>query len=220
MCLFHKHNDACRTLIAGRARVDDSFRGYPACAAAMADNAEGLRLLCEAGGNPHQPFMGSVYPFTLACMFGARDAIDELAARGAVHLRDTGSDLYQDCLSYAMLFRGGTPEMALQLIAMRADVNERVTPLTTIAYRANAWMPLMNALMSGQYDGAAALILSGAQLDLRDSGGASVMDIAEGKTLPEFVLKAFQGNLEDCRNVVQLALLQNDDLEEMITEAF
>ena len=32
-----------------------------------------------------------------------------------------------------------------------------------------------------QYDGAAALILSGAQLDLRDSGGASVMDIAEGK---------------------------------------
>ena len=71
-----------------------------------------------------------------------------------------------------------------------------------------------------QYDGAAALILSGAQLDLRDSGGASVMDIAEGKTLPEFVLKAFQGNLEDCRNVVQLALLQNDDLEEMITEAF
>ena len=44
--------------------------------------------------------------------------------------------------------------------------------------------------------------------------------LQRGKTLPEFVLKAFQGNLEDCRNVVQLALLQNDDLEEMITEAF
>ncbi|CAE7578613.1 btbd11b [Symbiodinium sp. CCMP2592] len=236
MCLFHKHNDACRTLIAGRARVDDSFRGYPACAAAMADNAEGLRLLCEAGGSPHQPFMGSVYPFTLACMFGARAAIEELAARGAVHLRD--------CLSYAMLFRGGTPQMALQLIAMRADVNERshfpllsplgilfavkslqyrcgrVTPLTTIAYRANEWTPLMNAIMSGQYDGASALILSGARLDLQDSGGASVMDFAEGQTIPEFVLKAFQGQLQDCRSVVQLALLQNDDLEEMIEEAF
>ncbi|CAE7713501.1 Btbd11 [Symbiodinium sp. CCMP2456] len=234
MCLFHKHNDAVRTLLAGRARVDDYFRGYPACAAAIADNAEGVRLLCEAGGNPSQPFLGVVYPFTLACMFGATAAIDELAARDAAHL--------QDCLSYAMIFRGGTPEMAFRLISMRADVNYRshfpllsplgvvfalksleyrcgrVTPLTRVAYRANGRTPLMNAIMGAHYDGAAALLLLGAQVDLRDSGGASVMDIAREQSVPDFVQRGFQRELEGCRSVVQLHML--DSLEELVEEAF
>ena len=237
MCLFHKHNDAARTLLLGRARVDDSFRGYPACAAAIADNAEGLRLLCEAGGNLDQAFLGVVYPFTLACMFGARAAIDELAARGAVHL--------QDSLSYAMVFRGGTPDMALRLISMRADVNDRshfpllsplgivfalksleyrcgrVTPLTRVAYRANGRTPLMNAIMGAHYDGAAALLLLGAQVDLRDAGGASVMDIAKEQFVPDFVQRGFQGKMEGCRSVVQLALLHTlDSLEELVEESF
>lgn len=237
MCLFHKHHDAVRTILAGRARVDDSFRGYPACAAAIADNAEGLRLLCEARGNPSQPFMGIMYPFTLACMFGATAAIDELAARDAVHL--------QHCLTWAMIFRGGTPGMAFRLISMRADVNDRahypllsplgivfalksleyrcgrVTPLTRIAYRANGRTPLMHAIMGAQYDGAAALLLLGAEVGLRDAGGASVMDIAEEQSVPDFVQRGFQGELTGCRSVMQLALSNMlDNLEELVEEAF
>ena len=94
MCLFHKHNDAARTLLAGRARVDDSFRDYPACAAAIADNSEGLHLLCEAGGNL---WAWSILSPSHACLVPGRRSMN-----CAVHL--------QDSLSWAMIFRGVHPK--------------------------------------------------------------------------------------------------------------
>ena len=135
--------------------------------------------------------------------------------------------------------------MAFRLISMRADVNDRshfpllsplgivfalksleyrcgrVTPLTRVAYRANGRTPQMNAIMGAHYDGAAALLLLGAQVDLRDAGGASVMDIAKEQFVPDFVQRGFQGEMEGCRSVVQLALPHTlDDLEELVEESF
>ena len=40
--------------------------------------------------------------------------------------------------------------------------------------------PLMAAIMSGQYEGAAALIAAGARLDLRDSRNWTAADFAQG----------------------------------------
>ena len=77
----------------------------------------------------------------------------------------------------------------------------------------------MNAIMGAHYDGAAALLL-GAQVDLWDAGGASVMDIAKEPFVPDFVQRGFQGEMEGCRSAVQLALPHTlDDLEELVEES-
>ena len=50
LAMFYKHNDAAQLLIAARAQLYGGIH-HPMINAAMSDNAEGLRLLCAAGGD-------------------------------------------------------------------------------------------------------------------------------------------------------------------------
>ena len=60
--------------------------------------------------------------------------------------------------------------------------------------------------MSGQYEGAAALIGAGARLDLRNSRGWTAADFAHGHAVPHFLTEAFEGQLEGCQRITALAL--------------
>ena len=64
----------------------------------------------------------------------------------------------------------------------------------------------MAAVMSRQYEGAAALIAAGARLDLRNSRNWTAADFAAGQSVPEFLMEAFEGQLEGCHRVAALAL--------------
>ena len=64
----------------------------------------------------------------------------------------------------------------------------------------------MAAVMSRQYEGAAALIAAGARLDLRNSRNWTATDFASGQSVPEFLMQAFEGQLEGCQRVAALAL--------------
>ncbi|CAE7288982.1 B'ETA, partial [Symbiodinium sp. KB8] len=74
------------------------------------------------------------------------------------------------------------------------------------AYHRGHQTPLMAAVMSRQYEGAAALIAAGARLDLRNSRNWTAADFAAGQSVPEFLMEAFEGQLEGCQRVAALAL--------------
>ena len=60
-------------------------------------------------------------------------------------------------------------------------------------------------LRSGQYEGAAALVAAGARLDLRNWHGWTVSHFARERSVPDFLMEAFQGQLEGCQRVSALA---------------
>ena len=132
-------------------------------------------------------------------------------------------------LHFAMVFRGGTAKLVNRLIELRADVNHqwrqpfwtfhgiynhiqalqyrmgKRTTSTMMAHHIYGATPLMNAVLSGQYEGAAALIAAGARLDLRNDHQHSVADFAEELPVPEFLAQALQGSPEACRRIAELA---------------
>ena len=159
--------------------------------------------------------------FEVACSFGAMEAIDELLLQ-----RET--DVSRG-LHMAMVFRGGTATLVNKLISLRADVNwQWKEPWLTfhgiynhiqalrfrmgkrstsgmMAHHINGATPLMLAVMSGQYEGAAALIAAGARLDLRNEHKCSVSDFARQLSVPKFLSQALDGNPEDCLRIAEIA---------------
>ena len=64
---------------------------------------------------------------------------------------------------------------------------------------------LRNALITGQYEGAAALIAYGAHLELQNSRRKSARDFAQELSVPQFLLEAFEGKPEACHKMVEVA---------------
>ena len=63
--------------------------------------------------------------------------------------------------------------------------------------------------MSGQFEGAAALIAAGARLDLRNCRNWTAADFARGHSVPDFLTEAlFHGQPEGCLRVTASALAQ------------
>ena len=140
-------------------------------------------------------------------------------------------------LHFAMVFRGGTAKLVNRLIQLRADVNQqwrepfwtfhgiynhiqalqyrmgKRTTSTMMAYHIYGATPLMNAVLSGQYEGAATLIAAGAQLDLRNDRQRSVADFAEELSVPEFLSQALRGDLEACHRIAKMAADDDDFFE-------
>ena len=165
--------------------------------------------------------------FEVACSFGSMEAMEELL------LRETE---ISNGLHFAMVFRGGTAKLVNRLIQLRADVNHqwrepfwtfhgiynhiqalqyrmgKRTTSTMIAYHIYGSTPLMNAVLSGQYEGAATLIAAGARLDLCNDRRRSVADFAEELSVPEFLSQALQGNPKACHRIAELA---DDDVFEI-----
>ncbi|CAE7768006.1 B'ETA, partial [Symbiodinium necroappetens] len=153
--------------------------------------------------------------FEAACGFGGLEAADELLQQAAYQI-DVSRALF--C---AMANRGGKAELVHRLLALRAHVDHQFqqswfslhgiytsvrilqqkfgkpTFASRAAYHADGMTPLMAAVMSGQYEGAAALIAQGAKLDLRNGRKWTVFDFAREQSLPHFLMQALEGRMEE-----------------------
>ena len=161
----------------------------------------------------------------IACYFGAVAAREELLSQAVF---DAPTLSYALCLG--MVFRGGTAESVHRLVDLRADVNfqwrlscasplgfifrmksaqhrlGKATVLSELAYHFNGMTPLMAAVFSSQYEGAAGLIAAGASLELTNCRGWMAADFARGRTLPEFLKQGLAGDRSECRRVTRLVL--------------
>jgi hypothetical protein len=95
--------------------------------------------------------------------------------------------------------------------ALQYRMGKRTTS-TMMAYHIYGSTPLMNAVLSGQYEGAATLIAAGARLDLCNDRRRSVADFAEELSVLEFLSQALQGNPKACHRIAELA---DDDVFEI-----
>ena len=226
LAVFYKHNDIARLLINARARLKGGI--IPTIhQAATSDNADGIRLLCEAGGDIRvkNPFGASV--FVSVAGYGARAALEEC-------LRQARPSMYELSLTLfcTMITRGGSAEMAGRLLELRANVDHqydahrdanrlgllavtvrslqyrfgRDTVGARLAYHLHGCTPLMAALQSAQYEGAAALIAANARLDLKNCRGWTAIDFARDQSIPQFLQRGLKGDPFECRKVASLAL--------------
>lgn len=174
-----------------------------------------------------------VLAINLACMYGATAALEELVAqavRGSASGMRQGSIDVSHAFWLAACFGNCSAELVDTLLDLRADVNEQFhlsvrhpvgllvkvmalkhrfgkqTHFSRMSFHAKGATPLMQAVMGGQYEAAAALIARGARLDLRNSHGYTVADLAKGRSPPVFLVQAFAGQLAGCLRVASLAL--------------
>ena len=226
LCVYFKHNSAARALISAKARVQAGLLMPPLMTAALADNPEGIRILCDAGCKLHaRNLVGAVALYGAASQ-GSILAMEELLAqaRGCEDLQ------LGPALCFAAMFHGCSAELVHRLVELRADVNERFnawevsrrfgvfnflhqlphrfgrnTKLARFSYHSQGATPLLFALLSSQWEGASTFISAGARLDLRNSRGVSPADVLREVKAPDFVMQAMDGNLAGCERVAALA---------------
>ena len=67
----------------------------------------------------------------------------------------------------------------------------------------------MLAVMTGQYEGAAALLAAGASSDTRNARNRTVTDFAREQSVPLFLREALEGRTEEARKLVAVAIAGN-----------
>eukprot|EP00439_Symbiodinium_sp_Y106_P058446 s2342_g8.t1 len=227
LSIFFKHHEATQFLLAARAQLEGGVAGGTMHIAAMSDNVEDIRLLCRAGGNPLAQSLIGANSFEAAASSGSTAALEELLLQGRPGLLDLSRALWSATGS-----RGGSAELVQRLIGLRADINfqfnlqrdfrrlgrlllgakalqyrlGRTTVLTTVAYHVHGSTPLMQAISSAQFEGAAALIAAGARLDIRNCRNWTAADFAKGRSIPDFLQQGLEGDPSECRRVFSLAL--------------
>ncbi|CAE7710646.1 ggact.2 [Symbiodinium sp. CCMP2456] len=72
---------------------------------------------------------------------------------------------------------------------------------TMAGYHGHDQTPLMAAVMTGQYEGAAALLAAGALLDLRNYRNWTAADFSRGHSLPRFLLEALEGQTTEAERI-------------------
>ncbi|CAE7419445.1 ANK2 [Symbiodinium sp. CCMP2592] len=213
ICGFFRHYSVMRLLISAKARVDSGL--HPDISVqCLSDDPVGVRILCNAGCALYRRNFLGMDAFDTASSVGALAALEELVTQAGPDLAH--ADLSK-ALCMAAAFQGARAELIQRLLDLRAPVDavaERVamtiparvllrakalqhrygkdTPLSRFCYHTDGQTPLMAAIMSGQYEGAATLIASGARVDLRNSRGWTAADFAAGHLLPDFLREALQ----------------------------
>ncbi|CAE7709774.1 ANKRD17 [Symbiodinium sp. CCMP2456] len=224
---FYKHHEATRWLLAARARLGGGRTGSPIAFAAISDNEEGIRLLCMAGLKPLAHNLFGHTNLEAAASYAAFAALEELVLQGRPNPLELSRALWG-----AATFRGGSAELVLHLIELRADINFQfklsrdyrplgrlfvgvkslqhrlgsASIMTAFAYHLHGSTPLMQAVKSAQFEAAAALIAGGARLDLRNCRNWAAADFARGQSIPRFLQLGFQGDASECRRVSSLAM--------------
>ena len=228
---FFRNYDVMRLLISARAEVESGL--HPVMAGpAVANDPEGVRLLCEAGCHPFRKNLFGDTAVEYAAAFGAPAALEELVVQ-------VGSRFHQANMSRSLYLaaacRGASAELIHRLLDLRADVNAvgdtttaalrvlctakalqhrygKSTLMSRWSYHRRGQTALMAAVMTGQYEGAAALIAAGARLDLRNSRNWTAADFATGHSVPQFLMDGFEGQLEGCVRIAESAR-RNDCVE-------
>eukprot|EP00439_Symbiodinium_sp_Y106_P069803 s356_g12.t1 len=224
---FYKHHEATRWLLAARARLGGGRTGSPIAFAAISDNEEGIRLLCMAGLKPLDHNLFGHTNLEAAASYAASSALEELVLQGRPDPLELSRALWA-----AATFRGGSAELVLHLIKLRADINFQfnlprdyrplgrlvvvvkslqhrlgsASMMTAFAYHLHGSTPLMQAVKSAQFEAAAALLAADARLDLRNCRNWAAADFARGQSIPHFLQLGLEGNASECRRVSSLAM--------------
>ena len=221
VALAVRHNDAARLLISARAELGKYELGM---ASAM-DNAEGVRMLCEAGCKPDTRWIFDVPVFFTACQWGSLKSMKELFNQSGETLN------LSQALFFAVSMKGSRAEVVQWLIDSKADVNETyieppllsafglfhavfslkhrlgtVSPASQLCFHTKGRTPLMTAIFCGNYEAAAVLISAEARLDSRTARGLTAADFATKQSPPDFLFQAFNGDKFGCHRVASLAL--------------
>ena len=226
LTMLWRQNDAARLLIDARAELSGGMQ--PAMVlAASANNVEGIRLLCAAGGNPLCQNMVGFNGVTGAASCNSLAALDELVKQANPSKFELSRALF-----LAMGVQGGSAELVERLVSLRADVDFQfdaryhssllgrffyavksvqhrygtTTAQTAMVYHCYGITPLMAALQSAQYEGAAALIAAGARLDIKNCRGWAAADFARGHAIPEWLQKGLQGDPSECQRVSSVTI--------------
>ena len=174
----------------------------------LSDNAEGVRILLEARGDPS---LRRAYPndvLEIACAMGAINVIKELLPQKMTS---------QHLLHWALINRGGSPDVISTLLLARMDPNEQYyatrfrfkvafslfqaknhifkasqcSSWGTICYHLHGATPLMLSMLSRSFPAAQVLLNAGARLDLKNCRGQSVFDFAVDQQAPLSLLSEF-----------------------------
>eukprot|EP00434_Breviolum_minutum_P025369 symbB.v1.2.022415.t1/scaffold1989.1/size93477/3 len=174
----------------------------------LSDNAEGVRILLEARGDPS---LRRAYPndvLEIACAMGAINVIKELLPQKVTS---------QHLLHWALINRGGSPDVISTLLLARMDPNEQYyatrfrfkvafslfqaknhilkasqcSSWGTICYHLHGATPLMLSMLSRSFPAAQVLLNAGARLDLKNCRGQSVFDFAVDQQAPLSLLSEF-----------------------------
>lgn len=184
--------------------------------AAQINNVEAIRLLCAAGDRPDRVSLVGLTAAQLAASTSSKDALQELLLQSCT-LSLSGS------LVAAATF-AGTVEIVIQLVTVRADVNDQSyssllwwfqnlwyrcgarTGGAHLGYHSFCATPLMYAIVAGQHEVAAALIVAKAKLDLVNYRNKTASDLAYQFQAPSFLIDALLGDATVCNRIVSSAL--------------
>ena len=229
--VYYKHHDATRLLLAARAHLAGGTA--PAMHyAAIADDAEGVRLLHTAGGRPLARNLLRFTALQAAATYAAMAAMQEMLVQEAQGPAHVGPVELSKALWGAAAFRGGSAELVHRLINLRADVDFQfsvrrdlspvgrifsaakslqhrlasTTLQTEFFHHQDGSTPLMQTLQTAQWEAAAALIAAGARTDLRNSRNRSTAEFVRGQSIPPFLQMALDGDPSECRRVSSLAM--------------
>ena len=204
---FQNHK-AMKVLITAQADIEgrDSFGSTPLVASAVSSDAVGAQLLCEAGANTDVKNMFGVSVCQIACEANALGVMRELRSRSP-NLSLAG------CVQSACAVHGSTA-LLKWLVNQRADINEQYKPpafsllgflmrvkgaqyrfgfsrtmLSFFAYHHYGASALMSAILTGNFEAAAALVAMKARLDLRNSRGKTAKDLANDMAVPPYLVE-------------------------------
>ena len=228
LAVIYKHNDVAQLLLTARARLEGGI-GPALHWACSSDNAAGAQVLCSAGSSPLARNALGGNALDTAAVYGRMAMLEELLT----HCHPSQVDLSR-ALFAAMSGRGGSAEMVKRLVDLGADVNfqfdlrrdltlvgrtlygakglrrcfglGKASLGSTKAYHLSRSTPLMWALLTAQYEGAAALIAAGAMLDISNCRGWTAADFVRGLSVPRFLQEGLEGDPSACRRVSSLAL--------------
>ncbi|CAJ1427819.1 unnamed protein product [Effrenium voratum] len=224
LCGYFKNNRSMAVLLAAKADVNSRAGGLapPVVLAAYRDNPEGVAMLCKARADPRAANSFGQTALQHAASVGSLGALQVLLGQ-ADDLDLSGSILW------AVMFHGGSARVVIRLLEARADINEQFTPsllsplgilfrvkgwqhtktnstlLRTLGYHHFGATPLMVAILCGNFEAAAALLVAGADVNLQNSRLRRAADLAKEVDAPEYVMEALDGGLEKAEDLVALA---------------
>ena len=209
LALFFRHHEAAQLLLAARAHLQGGFLSAMNWAA-QSGSAEGVRMVCEAGGRPLAPNMVGTTPLAIAAGYGALQSVQELVLQS-----DPDQLNLSRALHAAAGLRGGS-QVVRCLLDLRADVDFQwsvprdLAPVgrmiftvkscmhslgstslfSAFAYHMHGSTPLMQALRTSQHEVAAVLLAAGARLEIRNARSWTAADFGQG-SIPSFLEMGF-----------------------------
>ena len=221
LALFFRHHDA-QLLLTARGQLEGGFLSAMNWAA-QSGSAEGVRLLCSAGGRPLAPNMVGTTPLAIAAGCGALESVQELVLQSVPDELNLSRALHA-----AAGLRGGA-QVVQYLLALRADVDFQwsvrrdlatvgrmiftvksclhglgsTSLFSAFAYHMHGSTPLMQALRTAQHEVAAVLLAAGAKLDIRNARNWTAADFGQG-SIPSFLQMGLAGFPSECERVAAL----------------